>query len=784
MANQVFLSNIATTAASTPAITMTGGDSLLVGKSATITTTGAGSPAVLATVGVAGSIATITLEGTLYSAADDAVTADANLRISITETGAILGNAGIDCSNTFNQISNSGIISVTRTAIQGAGLRLDNYGIIENQLSSSGSSSVCVFSSSGSNELFNSGTIRTSGDALLFQGGDNVITNRGNIAAGTFSSSSRALDLGGSGNQVVNEAGASITAGPGAALYMFGSLNDLRNAGEIRSGSDTNGAVVCGGSGYLQNSGSISGNAFGLQLEDGSNTLLNSGHIDATGTGIYVNGAGNLLTNQASGWISGGTGMEIIGGDARINNHGTITAMSGAALVTSGRVAGQTDHVVNHGLIENVGGSIAVFLAGDGTALLTNLGTIIGEVSMGSGNDTVDSFDGRILGRILGGGGDDLLIGSNTGNDRLLGGSGDDVLEGNGGNDTLDGGGGADELYGGAGTDAASYGTASAGVTANLANASLNTGAAQGDSYDALENLSGSAFNDSLTGNGAANRINGDVGDDTLNGAEGNDTLNGGAGADAMTGGNGDDTFIFDNAGDTAIEAASGGNDLIKTSVNTTLGAGQAIERVVVTGSTGVNVFGNELNNTLIGNDGGDFLDGGAGMDTLRGGNGLDLYLVDNAGDSVIELAGEGTDTVFALLTHTLANNVEGLTLNGSADINGIGNSINNSITGNGGTNQLNGKGGIDSLTGGLGNDTFIFNAGQADGDTLTDFFGNGAATADSLRFIGYGTAGQGATLVQLNATQWQINSFDNAIHEVINFSNSAVIHSSDFVFN
>ena len=63
-------------------------------------------------------------------------------------------------------------------------------------------------------------------------------------------------------------------------------------------------------------------------------------------------------------------------------------------------------------------------------------------------------------------------------------------------------------------------------------------------------------------------------------------------------------------------------------------------------------------------------LDGGAGADTMIGGAGNDTYVVDNAGDVVIENAGEGTDTVQRVdHTYPLAANVENLTLDRTARI-------------------------------------------------------------------------------------------------------------------
>ncbi|KNH43125.1 type I secretion protein, partial [Pseudomonas lini] len=92
-------------------------------------------------------------------------------------------------------------------------------------------------------------------------------------------------------------------------------------------------------------------------------------------------------------------------------------------------------------------------------------------------------------------------------------------------------------------------------------------------------------------------------------------------------------------------------------------------------------------------------LDGGLGADILIGGAGNDTYVVDNIGDVISEtstLAGE-IDTVRSSVTFTLGANLENLTLTGAANLNGIGNTLNNVITGNDGNNQLNGGAGLDT---------------------------------------------------------------------------------------
>ena len=140
------------------------------------------------------------------------------------------------------------------------------------------------------------------------------------------------------------------------------------------------------------------------------------------------------------------------------------------------------------------------------------------------GSDFVDYLYGNNLGNDLRGYiGDDYLSGD-AGSDILRGGSGNDRLFGGDDNDILMGGAGTDELNGGSGVDTADYSNSNAGVNVSLLTGYTSGGHAAGDTFNSIENLTGSSFGDILNGNNDANVLQGMAGADILRGNGGNDT--------------------------------------------------------------------------------------------------------------------------------------------------------------------------------------------------------------------------------------------------------------------
>jgi Ca2+-binding RTX toxin-like protein len=267
--------------------------------------------------------------------------------------------------------------------------------------------------------------------------------------------------------------------------------------------------------------------------------------------------------------------------------------------------------------------------------------------------------------------------------------------------------------------------------------------------------LTGSDAIDVISGFGGGDKLFALAEADTLFGGEGNDFLDGGAGADSMMGGPGDDTYIADDIGDQVSEskagADQGGFDKVESSVDFSLP--DFVEKLVLTG-TALTGVGSELDNVIAGNGEANTLVGLGGNDEILG----------RLGDDAI-FGGSGADTLDGGGGHDLI----------------FGDEDNDMLVGLGGRDSLDGGLGADTLEGGAGHDEFNFIVGQADGDVVVDFAGNGPLGGDLLLFFGYGP---GATFLQVGATnQWEIKSADGLITETITVANGAAFDPSDFVF-
>lgn len=181
------------------------------------------------------------------------------------------------------------------------------------------------------------------------------------------------------------------------------------------------------------------------------------------------------------------------------------------------------------------------------------------------------------------------------------------------------------------------------------------------------------------------------------------EVLNGGAGVDTL------DTRSFN--GSYTINLATGVTNFdYESFVN--------FENII-TGDGNDQITGTAGKNVISSGAGNDILNGGAGADLMQGMAGNDTYFVDNAGDKVVEAAGEGNDIVYSSVTYALAagQEVELLSVKTIADttaINLTGNEFGQTLQGNNGANVLDGKGGADVMYGHAGNDTyFVDNAGD-----------------------------------------------------------------------
>lgn len=563
----------------------------------------------------------------------------------------------------------------------------------------------------------------------------------------------------GTGNGEANsiEAGAgadTLDGGAGADLMIGGAGNDIYvvdDAGDVIS------ETAGGGIDTVR----VTASTFSLAA------AANVENLTFIGTGSFI-GTGDGQSNTITGGsgddtLDGGAGNDtLIGG---LGDDTYVVAQLGDVVVES---AGQgTDRLLTY-LSSGVLGDTLEILQFGGSGDFTGTGnagdnTLIG----GAGNDTLAGGGGSDT--LSGGGGNDLYVvtsggeaiveaadgGFDTvstalqqwtlalnvdaflftgaGSVTVTGNAGANLLNGGAVGDTLDGGAGADLMLGGGGDDIYVIDDASDRVV-DLPGGGTDT-AQTGQSWASLANLLGV---ENLTYVGGVDFTGvGNLLDNVLTGGAGNDTLDGGQGNDTLDGGAGNDWYRVDSVGDVVLD--SGGIDTIETTLSVfDLAQFSEVENLRHAGPGGFTAYGNAAANTLVGGNGGDRLDGAGGADllqglggndllvggvgdTLDGGVGNDIFIIDVTGVTVVERAGEGTDTIrTGLSSYDLgasAANVEVLIHTGGGDFTGIGSSSADTLVGGGGNDTLNGGGGDDMLSGGAGNDSLIGGSGHDTAD-------------------------------------------------------------------
>ena len=465
------------------------------------------------------------------------------------------------------------------------------------------------------------------------------------------------------------------------------------------------------------------------------------------------------------------------------------------------------------------------------------------DISRQGGNDTLHGGGGND--RLYGEGGDDVLYGDD-GDDSLMGGFGDDTLYGGAGKNALEGGDGVDTaVFSGARADYTIVHGSNSLYFVTL-NATGETTTIFGIEYLQFSDLRTDPSGNAVPVSSGAHAVLAHGSQDHAYVVTAAQLLAGYSDPDgdalAVAGLVADHGTVIDNHDGTfTVTPVVGFADIMHLSYSVSDGHGgtlAASETVTFdvfnhkqTGSSKTNdhLIGSLGDDSLNGAGGDDTLDGGAGNDTLQGGVGNDVmhggagddtYYVDSLLDVLSETNPDGSDAggvdrVFSTVDYTLATFIENLNLDGTADISGIGNSLQNNIYGNAGNNFLSGMNGNDKIKGGAGDDTisggkgndilegdagsdkFVFLAAAANGtDRITDFehgidwllFNHQDYDQHAVFTLGSQAAGAGAQFVWNAATETLYYDHDGAGGDagvaLATFGAGVVVSQSDLHFS
>jgi Ca2+-binding RTX toxin-like protein len=509
-----------------------------------------------------------------------------------------------------------------------------------------------------------------------------------------------------------------VQVGQGSSSIVVGTGNDTVNGGdgddyvEVRGGDGTDfidvgegDNTVLGGDGNSSIQGGGGDNY--VEAGDGANTI------------VFTDGDNTIFTGDGNDTVQVGIGanyMEVGDGDVSINGGlagggGDDTVFAGDGNDTINLGDGNNYVEVGDGddLVTVGGGNNTVWL-GEGTDAV-KAGDGNNEIHAGDGDDIV--FAGNGENTLFGGGGDDTLI-AGSGENEIHAGSGNTLMLG-AGNTTyvLGADDGNSEILHGAiidGQTILSQGVDTLKFTDGLGPSDLTVTAALSTSGAPSLVIDYGTGSEIIVDNGLSDRIGQITFDDgssyspeelvdlaysvpvTIAGANGN--------------------LVFDATDGGSVQAGPGNDSVYAWGSNET-----------VTGGSG----GGEL--FAVGH--GDVLVAGDGVDTLSSVHGDTTFVV-NSTNTVINAAdGTQNNTVLSSVSYSLGNNIQNLTLTGSADLSAGGNSLDNVITANSGNDTLQAGFGNDTLVAGSGNDVLITGFGTttlelgADigNDTIQSFF-------------------------------------------------------------
>jgi acrosin len=609
--------------------------------------------------GIAG---TLTLDGgpgtNTLVVSDFGQAATANSNVVVTNS-QVTGFAGAANATVINYASGGGILT-----LRGSDTLADTFNV-----RSTLAGIATLVNGNGGND-----TVNVSSDAPTNDGSLDGIAGGLSLDAGTGSNTVVLSDFGATttnsnGNVVVTSslitgfAGATdatvinyAATGGTLALRLRGS-NTLAETFSVRG--------TLAGANTLTIDGNSGNDTFNLQAISGATTVNGDAGDDTIHVGSLAPVAVNAI--NAALTVNGGAGNDTLSVDdsgETSNNTGTLTAttLTGLGLtaaITYGTLEALTvalgrgndrftvlsTHPGTTRLNGNDGDDIMVICSTGGATSLVG----------GTGNDEFVFAPGAVLtgGTIDGGNGTDLLnyaayttgvsvsllAGTATGTDgirginNVVGGSGNDSLigddevnrlEGRGGNDTINAARGNDTILGGSGDDSLFGGDGDDRIDGNEGNDQI-------DGLAGSDTILAGVGDDLVLGSEGDDCLDGGTGQDTILGLAGNDTISGGAGNDQVDAGTGDDLVSGGDGND--VVNGGPGNDVLSGDLgNDTLAGGTGLDPNLT--GTGSDVLsGGAGNDQLLGQDGNDTLFGGTEGDQVFGGPGFDDILIADCND-------------------------------------------------------------------------------------------------------------------------------------------------------